>query len=72
MLNEDAPIEAMIMLYKTANLKCNSHHATCFTCGYEIFCNSLANAYKTMRGYLTVEEQERLENISKRMNVIIR
>lgn len=72
MLNDDAPIEAMLMIYKAGNQKCNSHHATCLTCGYEIFCSHLAGAYKTLQGLLTEEEQERLEGVSKRMNFIIK
>ena len=72
MLNEDAPIEAMLMVFKAGNQKCNSHHATCLTCGYEIFCNKLASTYKTVIGLLTDEEQERLEGISKRMDFIIK
>lgn len=70
MLNEDAPIEAMLMVYKAGSEKCNSHHATCLTCGYEIFCNALASAYKTLQGLLTKEEQERFEGIADRMYII--
>lgn len=72
MLNDDAPIEAMLMVYKAGNQKCNSHNTTCLTCGYEIFCSKLASTYKTIQGLLTDEEQERLEIISGRMDVIIK
>lgn len=72
MLNEDAPIEAMLMVFKAGNQKCNSHGATCLTCGYEIFCSQLASTYKTIIGLLTDEEQERLEGVSERMDFIIK
>ena len=72
MLNEDAPIEAMLMLCKASSQECKALYPTCLICEYEIFCNSLANAYKTLRGLLRKEEQERLETISERMDVIIK